>query len=214
MKKLVTVLLALMLSAPVWALPPQIELDRLLLQAKTALDGSDYAVAIDSLEKARALNLKLPETYYFHVGRAYAGAKKWEESRKAYEQYLEQAGAKGKFYKEALEGFNQADAEVAKVEKARAEEWNKYSEAKRKYEENVRNCPEEYKRYRKGYEERKDRLSYECQHYGKYDCGNYRDSKAEALFERWQRAERDLSELPYEGDWCKNRYTAPKLPSR
>lgn len=111
MKRSILLAIALTLSANSYAeLPPEIQLDSFLLQAKTALDNNDYDAAIQSLKNAEQLNVPVPETFYFHFGKAYAGLKKWDEARRDYEHYLQETGTKGKFYKEALEGFNQADS--------------------------------------------------------------------------------------------------------
>ena len=110
MKYFILLLTAITLSSSAWAgLPPEIELDRFLLQAKSALDAKDYKTAIQSLENAAQLNIRLPETYYFHLGRAYSGSENWSEAREAYQKYLEATGTNGKFYREALEDFNQVD---------------------------------------------------------------------------------------------------------
>jgi hypothetical protein len=40
------------------------------------LDANDFDNAVVSFEKAEQLNVKMPETFYYHFGKAYSGAKK------------------------------------------------------------------------------------------------------------------------------------------
>ncbi|WP_040038520.1 tetratricopeptide repeat protein [Noviherbaspirillum autotrophicum] len=215
MKHLTSILFALILSTNAWALPPQIEADRLLLQAKTALDANDYEIAIQSFEKAAVLNVKMPDTFYFHFGKAYSGAKKWEKARAAYEQYLNQTGTRGKFYREALEGFNQADLEWTKAEKAYTDAMAKYTQEQNRYEANMRNCKtQEYDDYRKELEDRKERAWQKCQNYGKYGCMDGM-SGSKALLEAAESASKrvwEFNEAP--NTWCNKRYTAPSKPQR
>jgi tetratricopeptide (TPR) repeat protein len=141
MKRLTALLFTLTLSASVCALPPEIEADRLILQAKKSLDSGEYETSITSFEKAEKLNAKMPQTFYFHLGKAYSGAKKWDSAKAAYEKYLDQFGTKGKYYREALEAFNQADAEAAK-DKA-------YSDAMAIYEKEMESYAPRYQKYRR-----------------------------------------------------------------
>lgn len=114
MKRLTSLLIAFILTANAWALPPEIEADRLLLKAKAALDASDYALATESLMKAEKLPVKLPDTFYYHYGRASFGSGKFEQSRELLEKYLTLSGTKGKFYQEALDKMNNIEVEIQK----------------------------------------------------------------------------------------------------
>ena len=125
MKRLTSMLIALTLSANAWALPPEIELDRLLFQAKSALDARDYALATDSLMKAEKLPVKLPDTFYYHYGRASFGSGKFEQARDLLEKYLTLSGTKGKFYQEALVELNNIEAAIKKREADRVAEIEK-----------------------------------------------------------------------------------------
>ncbi len=112
MKWLVIFFVALFFSEATFALPPAVELDRLLLQAKSALDAKDYAQATESLSKAEKLGVKLPATFYYHYGLAYAGTGQLEKGHSMLEKYLELSGTKGKFYREALEELNKIEAAI------------------------------------------------------------------------------------------------------
>ena len=101
-RALAAVLFALcLLPMTTLALPPAVETDRLLLQAKTALDKADalsrdaassnrdqalkeqYALAASAFEKAEALGTKLPSSVPYHHGVALAGIGKLAQARRA-----------------------------------------------------------------------------------------------------------------------------------
>lgn len=110
MKKIYLMLFVATFALSAHALPPQVEADRLQLQAKSALDAEDYAQAAESLAKAEKLGVKLPDTFYFHYGRALAGTGDLDRAQSMLDRYLEHAGSKGKFYKEALVELNNIEA--------------------------------------------------------------------------------------------------------
>jgi hypothetical protein len=114
MKRITFLLIIVTFSASAWALPPEIEMDRLLLQAKSALDNKDYALATVSLMKAEKLSVKTPDTFYYHYGIANAGNGKFEQGREMLEKYLTLSGTKGKFYKEALVEINNIELFIVK----------------------------------------------------------------------------------------------------
>jgi tetratricopeptide (TPR) repeat protein len=220
MKRIFSLLITLALSASAWALAPEIEMDRLLIQAKTALDASDYAQATESLSKAEKLGVKLPPTFYYHYGRAYAGTGKLEQGRDMLEKYLNMSGTRGKFYQEALVALNniestlrkrEADAaalaEQKKIEKQIAlkkyeEALNEYNQKLATYERGRNDCPFEYAnkmdRQRKSVMERNMARSR-----GNYDSS--KDPEAEALWEK--RNDRDA-----QTEYCNDRYREPKRP--
>lgn len=122
-KRISLVLISTVLSMSAWAaLLPQIEMDRLLLQAKAALDAKNFAQASESLANAEKLGIALPDTFYYHSGRANAGAGRLEQAQASYSKYLEMSGTKGKFYQEALIGMNEVEAAVNARNAAAAEE--------------------------------------------------------------------------------------------
>jgi tetratricopeptide (TPR) repeat protein len=141
MNRFIALLFTLMLSANVCALPPEVEADRLILQAVKSLKEKDYETSVTNFEKAEKLNVKMPEAFYYHFGSAYTGAKKWGKARAAYEKYLDQTGTRGKFYREALEAYNQADAEYAKDKT--------YSDAMAAYEVEMATYKQDYQEYRR-----------------------------------------------------------------
>lgn len=106
--KSVAFALALMLSSPVWSLPPQIEADRLALKAKAALQEKDYASAVKSFSEMEALGVPLPDTFHYLRGVALNGVAQYGAARGSLENYLNVTGTSGKFYREALEAISLA----------------------------------------------------------------------------------------------------------
>lgn len=218
MKRIYAVILLALLSFSAVALPPEIEADRLLIQAKTALDANDYDKALQSLAKAELLNVKMPETFYFHYGKAYNGAKKWAKAKAAYEKYLDQTGTRGKFYREALEGFNLADNEVEKAEQAYANALKRYNDELARYQRNMDACPDEFEQRLASAQRDEDRLNKKCEEESSrripglvMTCRTDMPSGPAAVAALRRRE--GLSEQGADG-WCTNRYTAPRKPER
>ncbi len=107
-KCLPALFLAALFSANAWALPPQVEADRLMLEVKTLMDAKDYAAAVKNFDKIASLKVRLPDTFNYHYGVALAGVGDWDRATRKLEQYLTESGSGGKFYKEALEKYNEA----------------------------------------------------------------------------------------------------------
>lgn len=199
MNRFAVLLISCFLSTSVWALSPQIEADRLLLQAKTSLDAKDYGKAIQSLEKAITLNIKMPETFYFHLGKAYSGAKQWDKAQAAFEKYLDQAGSQGKFYREALEAFNLAESESAKD--------RAYAEALSSYQLEM----EQYKPLYDEYRAQKDKCDYARSDEGRHEsCDNWVDHMTGS-----EQSKQDLRESCYTNAHNGNaEYICSRVPDR
>jgi tetratricopeptide (TPR) repeat protein len=157
-RALAAVLFALcLLPMTTLALPPAVETDRLLLQAKTALDKADalsrdaassnrdqalkeqYALAASAFEKAEALGTKLPSSVPYHHGVALAGIGKLAQARELLGKYLEQ-GTGTKFYTDALAKYNQIEADMQARQEAYAKAQRDYREALSTYEQRVVDC--------------------------------------------------------------------------
>jgi tetratricopeptide (TPR) repeat protein len=107
-------LLALTFSSNLFALPPQVEMDKLALGSKTNMDEHKFGSALEKLEKMKSLNAKLPDTYWYHYGTVLLEIDDPKGAIAALDKYLEQ-GQSAKFYKEALEKSNRAE-EIEKVQ--------------------------------------------------------------------------------------------------
>lgn len=73
-------------SASTWALPAEIEADRLLLLIKAARDAKDYPTEVQRMEDLAALNVALPESYYFHYANALVHIKSERRAKAMYEK--------------------------------------------------------------------------------------------------------------------------------
>lgn len=129
MKNFKLLLAVAVLSVNIWALPPQVEADRLFVKAKDALDSKDYATAVQSLSKAQKLGVKLPDTFSYHYGTALLGMGNYDEALKMLDSYLAQ-GSTAKFYKEALEKYNFAENRDYWIDKDTGLMWQDNEDAK------------------------------------------------------------------------------------
>lgn len=115
-------------------LPPHIEADRLLIQAKESMDSGDYNKAVNSFEKIMTLSNNLPAPFYFHYGKALASTKQYTKAKNQIELYLEKAGRNGEFYQSALSIYSTMESGLAaKKEKDRLAliKWNAERELER-----------------------------------------------------------------------------------
>ncbi|HSR64250.1 MAG TPA: tetratricopeptide repeat protein [Xanthomonadaceae bacterium] len=101
MKACLAVLL-LAASAAAFALPPQVELDRLMLHAGTALDAKAYGEALEQLAQARRLGLALPEHFALEQATALAGLGEATEAKAVLDAYFNRYGTRGASYAPAL----------------------------------------------------------------------------------------------------------------
>lgn len=102
MKKYGIALLLALSAGAALALPPAVELDRLMLHAKTALDANAYADAAENLAKAKKLGIALPEDFAVSYATALNGMGKTDEAKRVLEAYLNKHGTRGASYKPAL----------------------------------------------------------------------------------------------------------------
>ena len=97
-------------------LPPEIEMDRFLLQAEQAVDSGDNSVARAAMEKIVALQVEhgiepAPEDH-FRYAKVWQAAGKPQQARDAIARYLELLGRDAEHYGAALDLMNRAEAEA------------------------------------------------------------------------------------------------------
>jgi len=125
MQKIIQITLLLILPLMLHALPKEILADKYLVGAKSSIDKQDYHGANDYFEKIVALDITLPDDFYFQYGKNALATKEYDKSLKYINLYLEKAGNTGKYYRDALLMSNQA--EEGMVEKVRKQkEWDSY----------------------------------------------------------------------------------------
>lgn len=102
MKKYWAALLLALSAGTALALPPAVELDRLMLHAQAAMEAGSYSDAVDNLTKAQKLGIALPESFALSYATALNGLGKTAEAKSALEKYLNKYGTKGASYKQAM----------------------------------------------------------------------------------------------------------------
>ena len=119
------VLPSLLFPAAVVALqlPPEIQADRHLMQAKMAIAEQDFLrakTAMDTILELQAQHdLELPEHFSFQYAEVLDRLGLHDDAIKYVTKYLTVAGRDGKYYRAALKLLDKAEAEMAAVEAAR-----------------------------------------------------------------------------------------------
>ncbi len=117
-----------------YSLTPQAEADRLQLHAKAALAANDYATAVGDFSKLEDLHLKnMPQSLPYLYGVALAGTKDFSGAKAKLDEYLA-IGSSAKFYREALEKYNEVTDALKKQEEIRVAAEEKYQGALRDYQ--------------------------------------------------------------------------------
>lgn len=86
-----------------WALPPEHEVQRLLLSASKALDSDSMDKAAQQLERIQKLEIEPPSIYYYYQGRVFHHQKRYIEAKSMLETYVVRVGADGEHYSAALD---------------------------------------------------------------------------------------------------------------
>lgn len=201
--------LALLVTLPAHALPPEVEADRLAIKAKTALETKDYPLASASLAEMEKLGVPLPQSFHYLKGVAQNSNGKYYAARESLEKYLQITGNTGKFYKEALEAYNRAEQEgqrlIAEYKTAQV----RHEAALAAREESINNCySQDMRRYNRWLQDYRDidhranRCSKSCW----LDC-----SPCQRL---WAERDRVIEKSVDEPDKyeCEKRYSEPKPP--
>ena len=88
-------------------LPPEIMMDRHLLQAEQMMAEEDHQAALDQMNQVVALqiehDLALPDAFHFRYAQAAFLAGSISNALESVNRYLAAAGTDGEFYREALE---------------------------------------------------------------------------------------------------------------
>ncbi|WP_284383130.1 tetratricopeptide repeat protein [Litoribrevibacter albus] len=111
---LATLMLSLSLVSGVWALPKEIELDRLMLGVETAISEQQWDKANARLIAAQALDDEMPAVFYFYRGQVSSQLGEYAEAKQALERYLEREGKDGSHYRASLMLLNQLEEKEQK----------------------------------------------------------------------------------------------------
>ncbi len=90
-------------AGSVAALEPEHENRRLMLATEQAVADEKWGEAGGYLNRLQGLQSEKPPEYLFYRGRVMLEADHYNESQSALENYVQQAGAEGQYYKEALQ---------------------------------------------------------------------------------------------------------------
>ena len=89
-------------SAQEEELPTEIQVDILINAAKKDILAGKWKDAVQGLEKALKLGVKLPGEFHFHYGKALFKIGNYDESLSSLTSYLTLTGREGKYYEEAV----------------------------------------------------------------------------------------------------------------
>ncbi len=215
------------------ALPPEVEGDRQIMAATTAMKANDWNAAINAFAAAEATGVKTPEAFDYLYGMALHNAGQHQRAVERLGNYLKRYGKKGAYYKEALEQFNSAEkaqtealqaaeAEAAKLVADKVTARKKHEEALAQYERDVENCPtlfrervEEARRnYRKADQACIRTISPGGNFCDEHEARNTRYVNVGATADRIRARERlETITSTSSAAWCANRYTRPSLPA-
>lgn len=98
------VMLFLMCFQGAWAqLPPNIQADYHLMAARNFIKSENYDSAKKEFESILKLNVKVPNDFYFHYGKALIKGRDLESGKKMIEKFTSLTGRNSKLYKPAQE---------------------------------------------------------------------------------------------------------------
>ena len=99
-------------------LPPEILVDKYLLQATILSEEKDHKGALEAMDKIVALqkkhDLTLPEAFSFHYAQTALAAGSVQAAIASANRYLSATGREGKYYREALELLVKAERRILK----------------------------------------------------------------------------------------------------
>lgn len=147
-------LLIILLQITLFALPPEIEADRALLYAKSAVENGNYSEAKIQFEKVMKLGITMPNKFRFHYGKVLVETGDYSKARANIEKYLSVAGKSGDKYIESLELLNKLD---------KLEEQKAVKDAEIAAQEKIRKQKEERARLAREERERKALIKYKAE---------------------------------------------------
>ena len=105
-------------------LPPEMQVDRLLVQAAREIDGGEHWSAVVTFERILAVSeehgLEIPAEFWFRQAGVLQGAGLHERAIEASTRYLQEAGREGEHYRAALELLDAAEIDLAEARRAEA----------------------------------------------------------------------------------------------
>ncbi len=112
-KQLLIFILAMMLSGIVYALPPKIEADRLLLAGKNAIAINQYSKAADYFSRLKQLDTPVPNEFFFHFGKVQIKNNNQKRGLLLLEKYFSNAKQSDENYEEGLRLYTEAELKTS-----------------------------------------------------------------------------------------------------
>ena len=105
-------------------LPPEMQVDRLLVQAEREIEDGEHWSAVFTFERILAVceehGLEVPTEFWFRQAGVLQGAGLHERAVEASTRYLQEAGREGEHYRAALEILDAAEVGLAEARRAEA----------------------------------------------------------------------------------------------
>ena len=105
-------------------LPPEMQVDRLLIQAEREIEDGEHWSAVFTFEQILAVceeqGLEIPAEFWFRQAGVLQGAGLHERAIEASTRYLQEAGREGEHYRAALELLDAAEVDLAEARRAEA----------------------------------------------------------------------------------------------
>lgn len=92
----------LLVSSMALALPPEHEIQRLMLAVEESVEGQNWDEAADYLNRLQQLEGQKPPEYLYYRGQVMARSQHYNEAVSALENYVAGTGSDGKYYTESL----------------------------------------------------------------------------------------------------------------
>ena len=119
-------------------LPPEIQVDRYLLQAEEQIEKGNFATAKQALDRVLELqdkhDLEVPESFFLRHAQVLERSELYGEAIEFVTRYLTLAGRNGAHYREALRLLNSAEEAKAEAEAAAEAERRKAAEMRKQTE--------------------------------------------------------------------------------
>lgn len=106
---LVAAMLALLSCSSVWALPAEMEADRLILAAEEKLSDQNYDAARGYLDRIEALKVTPAPRFYYLAGQIAFHYGELAKANELLARYVEEAGREAEFYEDALRKITQIE---------------------------------------------------------------------------------------------------------
>ena len=127
-------------------LPPEVEVDRYLLQAEEQIEKQDFRAAKEAMDSILELQeqhgLELPEEFFFRHAQVLERVEQYDEAFEFATRYVTLAGRDGAHYHAALQVLNSAEAAMRRVEQRQQQAQARVEAARRRAESERRGAEE------------------------------------------------------------------------